>query len=116
MNKFILILVLAVVAFSTIASATPTNWKRGGTFRGATIPKGKSSLESLIERQLQCDLGYFQCPNGYGCCPDDSSCINDHQCNIPCTTSDTPCGDGCCFSTEVCTIGPNNLPLCYSSY
>ncbi|POG61286.1 hypothetical protein GLOIN_2v1704946, partial [Rhizophagus irregularis DAOM 181602=DAOM 197198] len=89
MNKFILILVLAVVAFSTIASATPTNWKRGVTFRGATIPKGKSSLESLIERQVQCDLGYFQCSNG--CCPDYTSCINDHQCNIPCTTSDIPC-------------------------
>ncbi|RGB28784.1 hypothetical protein C1646_767373 [Rhizophagus diaphanus] len=114
MNKLILILVLTVVAFSTIASATPTNWKRGGTFRGATIPKGKSSLESLMKRQIQCELGYFQCPNGNGCCPDDSTCINDNQCNIPCTIYDIPCGDGCCLSTEICTTGLSNLPSCSS--
>ncbi|GBB95865.1 hypothetical protein RclHR1_02630010 [Rhizophagus clarus] len=107
-------LILAVVAFSTIASATPTNWRRGGGYKLATIPKGNPSLVSLTKRQDQCDVGYVSC-GPVGCCPDYSTCLPDtYQCDIPCTASDIPCGDNsCCFSTEVCTSDPaTGIPLC----
>ncbi|GBB89032.1 hypothetical protein RclHR1_01570004 [Rhizophagus clarus] len=115
MKNLILILVLAVVAFSTIAPATPTNWKRDVAFRLATIPAGKPTSTSLMKRQqYQCDP-LNDVPCGIGCCPTGSNClISIYQCDIPCTVADIPCGNngGCCLPTNTCVAAPNGQYVC----
>ncbi|GBB95867.1 hypothetical protein RclHR1_02630012 [Rhizophagus clarus] len=116
MKNLILILVLAVVTFSTIATATPTYWKRGGAFKLASILNGKSSSVSLMERQLECPLGDDPCPNGVVCCPSGAACLQNNLCDVPCPDPSNFCGDGCCNSNEVCSTAPNGQPVCVLYY
>jgi hypothetical protein len=120
MKNLIFILVLAVVTFITFASATPYNLKRGDTLRAATVPKGKSSLVSLMKRQApKCeDPTYYPCAKGIiGCCPKGSTCIYPNHCSIKCTSKDNYCPDGlsCCPPGKNCVLVTDDLYGCESS-
>ena len=120
MKNLILILVLAVLAFSTLTSTTPANWRRSVAFRAAVIPTSKLPLTPLTKRQdATCEFGYFQCP-GSGtpvCCPDGSNCIGNDQCSVQCNPEDTVlCGPGCCLSNQICTETIDNKFVCEEAF
>ncbi|GBB89049.1 hypothetical protein RclHR1_01570021 [Rhizophagus clarus] len=113
MKFFILLLALAIVAFSTFVVATPTNqerdgkisripsandnqkrddavdgpinnWKRGDPI--SRVPTAFKVKKSLIERQSnKCAIGYHYCNDAYGgCCPNYSICSYPDTCTTSC--------------------------------
>jgi hypothetical protein len=91
MRLFILILALAIVAFSTVAAApteekkgykinrvpsatnnqkrdcaSTSNWKRGDPICG--VPTAFNNKRSLMERQSNCLYEYHYCYDNYGGC------------------------------------------------
>ncbi|CAB4475558.1 hypothetical protein RhiirA5_401411 [Rhizophagus irregularis] len=97
-KRLFLILVLVIVAYNALVSATPTQFKRDAVFR-----MSKSGKSSLTARQLQCPAGYDQCLDMNGCCPTGTVCIPPNKCDIPCSAVAVFCGDGtCCPTGTVC--------------
>ncbi|GBB89047.1 hypothetical protein RclHR1_01570019 [Rhizophagus clarus] len=112
MRFFILLLALAIVAFSTFATATPTDQKRGGEIsrvpkvndnqkrdvvdepitnwkRGdsmSRVPSAFMDKKSLVGRQAnKCSSGYHWCYDSYGgCCPNNSVCSYPDTCTPNC--------------------------------
>nr|AMJ52421.1 hypothetical protein [Rhizophagus clarus] len=113
MKFFILLLALAIVAFSTFVVATPTNqergdkisrippandnqkrddsvdgsinnWKRGDPI--SRVPAAFKVKKSLVERQSsKCPIGYYYCNDAYGgCCPNNSVCQYPKYCYSTC--------------------------------
>lgn len=107
MKKVFLILVLVVIAYSALASATPTQFKRD-VFR--TSKSGKSSL---MARQLQCPAGYDQCLNLNRCCLTGTTCIPPNKCDIPCPATAVFCGDGTCCPTGTVCISDSSCSYSY---
>ncbi|CAG8717465.1 674_t:CDS:2 [Rhizophagus irregularis] len=108
MRFFIVLIALAILAFSTFVASTPTNQERGeGSSRVPSVSdnqnqkRGEGSRDpidrvqsavssnkkrSLLERQNnKCPNGYHWCYDKYGgCCPNYSVCSYPNTCTSKC--------------------------------
>ncbi|CAG8469453.1 205_t:CDS:1 [Ambispora gerdemannii] len=97
MKNLILILVLAVVAFSNFAFAD--EYDSLLMQMGPDIAK-RSPLEA---RAYTCPSGYSECSDGDGCCPIGTVCQASGTCSGGCGPNPVSCGFGkCCKQGQIC--------------